>query len=193
MQKLARADLLPLETYARERPSFRERVISHKKLRKLRIGEYVTLLFEDRTTIQYQIQEILRTEKIFESAGIEEELGAYNPLIPDGKNLKATMLIEYEDVDVRKRELQRLRDIEHHVQLMIGDHAPVTAIADEDLPRSNEEKTSAVHFLRFELDDAMIVDFRNGANVVVRIAYSACDIEQRLSNEQQRALLADFD
>lgn len=193
MQPLNRSDLLPLETYAREREGFRARVIAHKKLRKVHIGAHVTLLFEDRLTLQYQIQEILRTEKIFEPASIDEELAAYNPLVPDGHNLKATMLIEYEDVEVRKRELAKLRDIEHGIALCIEGHPPSKAIADEDLPRSNEEKTSAVHFLRFELDDSSIADFRNGAAVALRIEHPAYRAEQALSEAQRHALTSDLD
>jgi len=193
MNPLTHSDLLPLEAYARERDAFRARAIAHRKSRKLHLGEHVTLQFEDRLTIQYQVQEILRTEKIFEPAGIEEELEAYNPLIPDGRNLKATMLIEYEDPEVRKRELMKLRGVEHELSLQVAGHAPVRAIADEDLPRSNEEKTSAVHFLRFELDDAMIADFKRGTDVVVRIMHQACRFEQHLSIEQRRALMVDFD
>jgi hypothetical protein len=193
MHALIPADLLPLETYARERNAFRARAIAHKKSRKLHLGQHVTLQFEDRLSIQYQVQEILRTEKIFEPDGIEEELQAYNPLIPDGRNLKATMLIEYEDPEVRKRELMKLRGVEHEVALQVGDHAPVRAIADEDLPRSNEEKTSAVHFLRFELDQAMIADFKRGAEVTLRITHPAYPVAQALGEEQQRALAADFD
>lgn len=193
MNPLTHSDLLPLEAYARERDAFRARAIAHRKSRKLHLGEHVTLQFEDRLTIQYQVQEILRTEKIFERAGIEEELEAYNPLIPDGRNLKATMLIEYEDPEVRKRELMKLRGVEHELSLQVAGHAPVRAIADEDLPRSNEEKTSAVHFLRLELDDAMIADFKCDADVVVRIVHQACRVEQHLSVEQRRALMVDFD
>ena len=193
MNPLTHSDLLPLEAYARERDAFRARAIAHRKSRKLHLGEHVTLQFEDRLTIQYQVQEILRTEKIFERAGIEEELEAYNPLVPDGRNLKATMLIEYEDPEVRKRELMKLRGVEHELSLQVAGHAPVRAIADEDLPRSNEEKTSAVHFLRFELDDAMIADFKRDADVVVRIVHQACRVERHLSIEQRRALMVDFD
>jgi hypothetical protein len=193
MKPLTPADLLSLEAYARERTAFRARVIAHKKGRKLHVGDHITLLFEDRLTIQYQVQEILRTEKIFEPAGIEEELQAYNPLIPDGRNLKATMLIEYEDVETRRHELTKLRGVEHEVSLQVQGHPPMRAIADEDLPRSNEEKTSAVHFLRFELDDAMIADFKRGAAVTIRVAHPACRVEQPLSGEQRRALSADFD
>ncbi|HET9835212.1 MAG TPA: DUF3501 family protein [Rhodanobacteraceae bacterium] len=193
MKPLTPADLLSLEAYARERNAFRARAIAHKKPRKLHLGEHITLLFEDRLTVQYQVQEILRTEKIFETKGIEEELEAYNPLIPDGRNLKATMLIEYEDQDVRKRELAKLRGVEHEVSLQVQGHAPARAIADEDLPRSNEEKTSAVHFLRFELDEAMIADFKGGKRVAMRITHDGCRIEQALSEEQRRALATDFD
>lgn len=193
MQPLKASDLLPLEAYARERDAFRTRAIAHKKARKVHLGMNVTLLFEDRLTIQYQVQEILRAEKIFESAGIEEELDAYNPLIPDGRNLKATMLIEYEDPEVRKRELAKLRGVEHEVSLQVESHAPVKAIADEDLPRSNDEKTSAVHFLRFELDGSMVADFKRGAAVTLRAHHPAYPAEQALSEEQRRALAADFD
>ena len=193
MPPLACTDLMPLETYARERAAFRARVLAHKRDRKVRIGEHITLLFEDRLTIQYQIQEMLRAEKIFEPESIDEELAAYNPLIPDGRNLKATMLIEYDDNAVRKRKLQALRGIEHDIALAVDGHIPVQAIADEDLPRSNDEKTSAVHFLRFELDAAMIAGFRRGAGVCLRIAHPAYSAEQRLDTAQQAALAADFD
>lgn len=193
MHKLAHEDLLSLEEYAKQRADFRNRVLAHKRDRKVRIGEHVTLLFEDRLTIQYQIQEMLRAEKIFEPDGIAEELAAYNPLIPDGSNLKCTMLIEYEDVEVRKRELLRLRNIEHDVQLVVGGHAPIKAIADEDLPRSNDEKTSAVHFLRFELDASAVADFKGGTGVVLRIGHPGYHAEARLAESQQRALAADFD
>jgi hypothetical protein len=193
MQKLSPSDLLPLEAYARERSAFRARAIAHKQARKIHLGAHITLLFEDRLTIQYQVQEILRTEKIFEPEDIAEELEAYNPLIPDGRNLKATMLIEYEDSEVRRRELTKLRGVEHEVSLQVEGHAPVRAVADEDLPRSNEEKTSAVHFLRFELDDAMVADFGRGAKATLRIEHPACTIEQRLDEQQHRVLAADFD
>jgi hypothetical protein len=193
MKPLTPSDLLSLEAYARERDALRARAIAHKKSRKLHLGAHVTLLFEDRLTIQYQVQEILRTEKIFEPEAIAEELEAYNPLIADGRNLKATMLIEYEDPEVRKRELMKLRGVEHEVSLQVEGHAPVRAIADEDLPRSNEEKTSAVHFLRFELDDAMIADFKGGKEVAIRITHQACRLEQHLDTGQRRTLAADFD
>jgi len=193
MQPLSQNDLLSLETYARQRGDFRTRVLAHKRDRKVRVGEHVTLLFEDRLTIQYQVQEMLRAEKIFEPEGIAEELAAYNPLIPDGANLKCTMLIEYDDVEVRKRELLRLRNIEHDVQLVVGDRAPVKAIADEDLPRSDEQKTAAVHFLRFELDAAMAADFKRGRPVTFRIGHPNYHAEVQLTEAQQKALAADFD
>ena len=193
MNPLTQSDLLPLEHYARERAAFRTRVLAHKRDRKVRIGEHVTLLFEDRLTIQYQIQEMLRAEKIFEPEGIAEELAAYNPLIPDGSNLKCTMLIEYDDVEVRRRELLRLRNIEHGVQLVVGDHAPIKAIADEDLPRSNDEKTAAVHFLRFELDAASAAAFKRGDGVTFRIDHPNHRAEAHLTEAQQQALAADLD
>jgi hypothetical protein len=193
MHALSPSDLLPLEQYARERADFRTHVLAHKRDRKVRIGEHVTLLFEDRLTIQYQIQEMLRAEKIFEAEGIAEELDAYNPLIPDGSNLKCTMLIEYDDVEVRKRELLRLRNIEHEVQLVVEGHAPVKAIADEDLPRSNDEKTAAVHFLRFELDATAAADFKRGATATFRIEHANYRAEAHLTEAQQKALAADLD
>jgi hypothetical protein len=193
MQPLNSSDLLSLEAYAKQRADFRTRELAHKRERKVRVGEHVTLLFEDRLTIQYQIQEMLRAEKIFEPAAIAEELAAYNPLIPDGANLKCTMLIEYDDVEQRKRELLRLRNIEHDVQLVVDGHAPAKAIADEDLPRSNDEKTSAVHFLRFELDAAAIADFKRDVAVTFRIEHPEYRAEARLTESQRRALAADFD
>ncbi|HJR11715.1 MAG TPA: DUF3501 family protein [Rhodanobacteraceae bacterium] len=192
MNPLTPGDLLSLEAYARQRADFRARVLAHKRDRKVRIGEHVTLLFEDRLTIQYQIQEMLRAEKIFEPDGIAEELETYNPLVPDGMNLKCTMLIEYDDVEVRKRELLRLRNVEHAVQLAVAGHAPVAAIADEDLPRSNDEKTAAVHFLRFELDAGIITGFKRGADVVFRIEHPDYRADALLTGAQQKALAADF-
>jgi hypothetical protein len=193
MKPLAQDDLLSLEQYARERADFRTRVLAHKRDRKVRVGEHVTLLFEDRLTIQYQVQEMLRTERIFEPEGIAEELAAYNPLIPDGANLKCTMLIEYVDVEVRKRELLRLRNVEHEVQLVVGGHPPVTAIPDEDLPRSDEQKTAAVHFLRFELEAGAVADFKAGKPVAVRIEHPNYRAEATLDEAQRKALTADFD
>ena len=163
MQKLTRADLLPLERYAAERVQFRARAITHKRARTLHLGEHATLLFEDRLTVQYQVQEMLRVERIFEAAGIDEELAAYNPLIPDGGNWKVTLLIEYPDPEVRKVQLERLRGIEDRCWVRVAGFDRVFAIADEDLERENEIKTSAVHFLRFELGDGMVAALRGGA------------------------------
>jgi hypothetical protein len=155
MPKITRDSLMTLEAYAKARVDFRARVIAHKKHRTVHLGEHITLIFEDELTMRYQVQEMLRVEKIFEEAGILDELEAYNPMIPDGGNWKATMMIEYPDVEERSRMLARLIGIEDRVWVRIAGHAPVYAIADEDLDRSTDEKTSAVHFLRFELDAAM--------------------------------------
>jgi uncharacterized protein DUF3501 len=161
--KLAATDLMSLEQYARERAAFRTRVIEHKRARQLQVGPNTTWSFEDRLTIQYQIQEMLRVERIFEPEGIAEELASYNPLIPDGRNWKVTLLIEFAQPEERRAQLARLRGIEGRCWVQVAGHARVAAIADEDLPRENEEKTSAVHFLRFELDPAMIGSLRAGA------------------------------
>jgi hypothetical protein len=192
MDKLTRTDLLTLEAYAQQRGEFRARVIAHKKQRSVHIGEHLTLIFEDRLSVQYQVQEMLRIERIFEPAGIQDELDAYNPLIPDGGNLKATLLIEYSDVEQRKLELVRLRHIEHAITLGVQGHTSITAIADEDMERSNDEKTAAVHFLRFELDKAMITDWNAGAPVTLASTLPAMPIEVTLSPEQHRMLAADF-
>ncbi len=192
MQKLTRADLLTLEAYAQQRGEFRTRVIAHKKKRSVHIGEHLTLIFEDRLSVQYQVQEMLRIERIFEGAGIQDELDAYNPLIPDGGNLKATLLIEYPDVEQRKLELVRLRHIEHAIVLSVLGHTPVAAIADEDMERSNDEKTAAVHFLRFELDAAMIADWNAGAPVTLASTLPAMPAEVTLTPEQRCMLAADF-
>jgi Protein of unknown function (DUF3501) len=155
MPQIARESLLTLEAYAKQRKDFRVRVMEHKKRRSLALGEHVTLLFEDELTIRYQVQEMLRIERIFEEEGIQDELDAYNPLIPDGSNFKATMMIEYPEVEERRRMLARLRGIEERVWLQVEGCARVYAVADEDLERENADKTSSVHFLRFELDDEM--------------------------------------
>ncbi|HJT99282.1 MAG TPA: DUF3501 family protein [Rhodanobacteraceae bacterium] len=193
MNKLTRTDLWKLEDYARERPAFRTRVIAHKKNRTIHLGAHLTLIFEDRTTVQYQVQEMLRIERIFEADAIDEELGAYNPLIPDGTNLKATMLIEYDDVDVRRRELERLRGVEEMITLRVGDGAPVRAIADEDLDRSNETKTSAVHFLRFELSPEDIAKLRGGAELAFEVSHPHYSARTAAPPDVRQALLADFD
>ena len=155
MPKITRDSLMTLEAYSKARREFRDRVIAHKKMRTVALGENVTLIFEDELTMRYQVQEMLRVEKVFEEAGIQSELDAYNPMIPDGSNWKATMMIEYPDVEERHRMLSRLIGIEDRVWARVAGFAPVYAIADEDLERSTDDKTSAVHFLRFELDDRM--------------------------------------
>jgi hypothetical protein len=155
MTRIARDSLLSLEDYARQRKEFRAKVIAHKKLRTIALGPHVTLQFEDELTIRYQIQEMLRIERIFEDEGIRDELDAYNPLIPDGTNLKATMMIEYPDPAERQRMLARLKGVEDRVWLQVEGCERVYAIADEDLEREDERKTSSVHFLRFELNDEM--------------------------------------
>ncbi|MEK6245334.1 MAG: DUF3501 family protein [Pseudomonadota bacterium] len=155
MAQIAPESLLSLEVYARERNAYRARVIAHKKLRTVHLGEHVTLIFEDELTIRYQVQEMLRIERIFEAEGIRGELEAYNPLIPDGANWKATMLIEYPEPEERRRRLAQLKGIEDRTWVEVEGCARVHAIADEDMERENEEKTSAVHFVRFELDEQM--------------------------------------
>jgi hypothetical protein len=162
MRKIARDSLLSLEAYAKQRQEFRAKVIAHKKDRTVQLGAHVTLLFEDELTIRYQVQEMLRIERIFEEQGIRDELDAYNPLIPDGSNLKATMMIEYADVDERKHALSKLKGIEDRVWVQVEGCARIYAIADEDLERENEEKTSAVHFLRFELSQEMKRALKHG-------------------------------
>jgi hypothetical protein len=192
MDKLTVADLLSLEQYHKRRPEFRAQVIAHKRNRHAAIGPNVTLYFEDRLTMQYQIQEMLRVERIFESEAIEEELGAYNPLIPDGRNLKATMMIEYSDAAERRVALERLGGVEHAVYVEVGGHARVIARADEDMPRSNDEKTSAVHFLRFELDDAMCGALKSGAPLKIGVDHPQYRHELATSSAIRDALAADL-
>lgn len=185
MQKLTREQLFTLEDYAQARPEFRAEVLEHKKDRKLHVGPNATLYFEDRLTIQYQIQEMLRVERIFEPAGIEDELEAYNPLIPEGENLKATLMLEYEDELERHAALARLTGIEARVWFKIHDFEEVWAIADEDLERTTEEKTSAVHFLRFELGPRRAAALQSGAGAGVGIGhpeyrYSVSELPERV-------------
>ena len=165
MAKLTRDGLLTLEAYAKARNDFRAEVMAHKKDRNVMLGEHLTLIFEDEMTMRYQVQEMLRAEKIFEEEGIQEELDTYNPLIPDGSNWKATMMIEYEDIDERRRMLTRLLGIEDRVWVKVAGYERVFAIADEDLERATEQKTSAVHFLRFELTTEMSRALRQGARL----------------------------
>src|SRR5215472_11425163 len=164
MNKLAAGDLMSLEQYARERPAFRAHVLQHKGARQLTVGANATWCFEDRLTVQYQVQEMLRAERIFEPQGIADELGAYNPLIPDGSNWKVTLLLEFAPAE-RPGALAQLKGIEDRCWVRIAAHERVFAIADEDLERENAEKTSAVHFLRFELTAAMIASLRGGAAI----------------------------
>lgn len=193
MNRLAVDDLLSLEQYHRERPDFRARVLAHKRNRHVSIGPNVTLYFEDRLTMQYQVQEMLRAERIFESEAIAEELESYNPLIPDGRNLKATMMLEYPDVDERRAALQRLAGIERAVYLDMGTLGRAVAHADEDLPRSNDDKTSAVHFLRFELDDAMCAALKAGAPLTFGVEHPQYAHETAVSGAVRAALAGDLD
>ena len=191
--RIARDTLLTLEEYARQRSEFRAKVIAHKKSRTVRLGEHITLIFEDELTIRYQIQEMLRIEKTFEQRGIQDELDAYVPLIPDGSNLKATMMIEYPDPAVRKVELMRLRGVESRVYVQVDSCSPVYAIADEDLPRENEEKTSSVHFLRFEFEPAMIDAFQQGAAVAIGVDHANYSVRvDEVAPEVQASLARDF-
>jgi len=169
MPKIARESLMTLEAYARERNAFRARVMSHKKDRTVHLGEHVTLIFEDELTMRYQIQEMLRVERIFEEAGIQEELDVYNPLIPDGRNFKATLMIEYPDVEERRERLAMLKGIEDRIWVQVEGCKRVYAIADEDLERETEEKTSSVHFLRFELSDEMAGALKYGVALAIGV------------------------
>jgi len=193
MPAITRESLLSLEAYARARAEFRARVLDHKKARAVHLGEHVTLLFEDELTIRYQIQEMLRIEKTFEEAGIVDELEAYNPLVPDGSNFKATMLIEYEDVEERKSALARLKGVEARVWVQVEGCPRVYAIADEDLPRENAEKTAAVHFLRFELTPEMVAALRYGVGLGIGVDHPEYTASIPAVSEATRAsLLADL-
>jgi len=193
MRKLTPADLLPLEQYARERPAFRARLMQYRRVRSLRIGEHCSWSFEDRLTVQYQIQEMLRAERIFEAAGIAEELEAYNPLIPDGANLKATLMIEYPDPAERAQRLAQLRGFERHCWMRIAGFAAVYAIADEDLERDNQEKTSAVHFLRFEFAAPAVAAARAGAAMAAGVDHPGYRHSvEPLPEALRAALLQDF-
>ena len=171
--KLRPEDLFSLEQYARQRPEFRPKVIAHKRARTLQCGPNATWCFEDRLTVQYQVQEMLRIERIFEPEGIADELAAYNPLIPDGSNWKATLLVEFPDPEERRAALARLKGVEDRCWVQVAGHARVFAIADEDLERENEEKTSSVHFLRFELTPAMAEAAKAGAALAIGIDHEA--------------------
>jgi hypothetical protein len=193
MEKLTTDDLLSLERYHQERPRLRAEVLEHKRHRQAPLGPHLTLYFEDRLTMRYQVQEMLRAERIFESEAIAEELDAYNPLIPDGTNLKATMMLEYPDVEQRRTALARLKGIENAVFLEVGTLGRVFAYADEDLERSDDTKTSAVHFLRFELDAPMRSALKNGAALTLGVDHEYCRHELAGSAELRKSLAADLD
>ena len=171
--RLTRQDLFTLEKYAEIRKDFRARVIEHKKHRRVPLGEHAALYFEDRLTMQYQIQEMLRIEKIFEAAGIQEELDVYNPLIPDGSNWKATFMVEYADETERRAALARLVGIEQDIWMRVEGFDPVFPIANEDLARSVPDKTASVHFMRFELTPAMVAAVKSGAGISAGVSHRA--------------------
>ena len=189
---LKREDLFSLEEYAEQRSDIRKNVMDVKKNREVNLGGHIRLLFENYQTVQYQIQEMLRIEKIFEAVGIQEELDVYNPLIPDGTNLKATMMIEYTDVVERAKALSNLIGIEKSVYFQIANHQDVYAICNEDLERETDEKTSSVHFMRFEFDQAMITDFCKGTNVKIGVSHPNYDCEIILEKRVQEELNQDF-
>jgi len=189
---IKRDSLLTLEAYAKQRPQFRAKVIEHKKLRTVQLGANLTLQFEDELTVRYQVQEMLRIERIFEEDGIQHELDAYNPLIPDGGNWKATMMLEYPDAEERRRRLAELKGVERKVWVEVEGAPRVWAIADEDLERENDEKTSSVHFLRFELERAARERLRAGARVSLGVDHPNYSARVELSPEQKSALAADL-
>lgn len=193
MDKLQRSDLYSLENYAAIRNEFRSKVMEHKKHRSVQLGENLRLLFEDRLTIQYQVQEMLRIEKIFEADGIEEELQAYNPLIPDGQNLKAVMMIEFSDVNERKGALEKLIGIDRKVWLQVDGFEKVSPISNEDLDRETEEKTSSVHFMRFELTPEMITALKNGAAFSAGVDHPEYQHELVIDESVRQSLIEDFD
>jgi hypothetical protein len=193
MDKLSREDLMSLEEYAKQRKDFRSKVLEHKKPRKVRLSDHTTLYFEDRLTMQYQIQEMLRVERIFEQEGIQEELDAYNPLIPDGSNLKATFMVEYEDVEERKQALAQLIGVEDRVWVQVEGYDKAYAIADEDMDREDEEKTSSVHFMRFELSDEMVAAAKGGASINMGIDHENLTVSvSPVSEETRQSLLGDL-
>jgi hypothetical protein len=190
---LSKADLFGLEKYAEVRQEFRTKVLAHKQARQVAVGPLATLYFEDRLTMQYQIQEMLRVERIFEAAGIQEELDAYNPLIPDGSNWKATFMIEVPDEEERRVALARLVGIEDKVWVRVGTTEPVYGIADEDMERATADKTSAVHFMRFELTPAMVKDAKQGAAIAIGIDHPEYREEiEALSEAVRSSLVADL-
>ena len=189
---IKRDSLMSLEAYARGRGEFRARVIAHKKHRTVHLGANVTLLFEDELTIRYQVQEMLRIERIFEDEGIQHELDSYNPLIPDGGNWKATMLIEYPEAEERRRMLALLKGVERRVWVRVGGGARVFAVADEDLERENDDKTSSVHFLRFELDVEARGELRRGGALAMGIDHPNYDVRAEIGAATREALAGDL-
>jgi hypothetical protein len=193
MPKLSPESLLTLEAYAKARKEFRVQVIAHKKHRTVHLGEHVTLLFEDELTMRYQVQEMLRAEKIFEEQAIQEEIDAYNPLVPDGRNFKATMMIEYEDEKERRAALAKLKGVEDKTWIRVEGSSRVYAIADEDLERENEEKTSAVHFLRFDLTKEMAEALKYGVGLAMGVEHPAYTATlDPVSPEVRASLLKDL-
>jgi len=192
MPRIDRASLMTLEAYARERPQFRAKVMAHKKNRTVQLGDHLTLIFEDELTIRYQVQEMLRVERIFEEAGIQEELDAYNPLVPDGGNLKATMMLEYPDPEERTRRLGELIGIEDKVRIQIEGYERVWAVADEDLERENAEKTSSVHFLRFELTEPMVQALKKGARLAIGVDHPRYSATLEAPSAVRDALVRDL-
>lgn len=192
MSKLQAADLYSLEEYARIRPEFREKVMEHKKSRRVEIGEHASLYFEDVVTMQYQVQEMLRIEKIFEQDGIQEELDVYNPLIPDGSNWKATFMLEYDDVAERKAALAQLIGVEKALWVQVEGFDKVHPIANEDLDRETEDKTSSVHFVRFELSPEMVASAKQGAKLTAGISHEAYDEETVITGAVRESLVSDL-
>ncbi len=193
MAQISRDSLWTLEHYARIRNQFRQEVIAHKKLRQVALGEHITLFFEDEKTIRYQIQEMLRIEKTFEESGIQDELDAYNPLIPTGRNFKCTMMIEYPDPEVRKVELAKLKGVEDRVWIQVEGREKVYAIADEDLERENDEKTSSVHFMRFELDEDMAGALKYGVSLSMGVDHPHYTVKvDPVSGETRASLVKDL-
>jgi uncharacterized protein DUF3501 len=169
MHKLSRQDLMSLEDYSVERPRLRSEVLAHKQRRTVQVGPNMTWLFEDRTTIRYQVLEMLRVERIFESAGIQDELDAYNPLIPDGHDWKVTLLLEFPDPEARRTALGKLIGVEDRCWVRVSEMERIFAVADEDMERENDEKTSAVHFLRFDLTPSMVEAAKSGATLSIGV------------------------
>ena len=192
MNRLSRADLWSLEEYSERRVSFKSKVMAHKKTRQVALGDNARLYFEDDLTIRYQIQEMLRIEKVFEASGIDEELDVYNPLIPDGSNFKATFMLEYDDIQERQKQLAQLVGVEDRVWIQIGEGEKVWPVADEDLERSTDEKTSSVHFMRWELSSSDVQEVKNGTDIRMGIDHSGYKAEQLISQQVRDSLANDL-